>query len=56
VLMFGDSDRVINERRLEGFEEYADDMRLEKVTDAGHFLPDEQPATVAAQALALFSR
>ena len=56
VLMFGDSDRVITERRLAGFEEHADDMRLEKVADAGHFLPDEQPAIVAEQALALFAR
>jgi pimeloyl-ACP methyl ester carboxylesterase len=56
VLMFGDSDRVITEGRLAGFEEHADDMRLEKVAGAGHFLPDEQPAVVAAQALALFSR
>ena len=56
VLMFGDSDRVITERRLAGFEEHADDMRLEKVADAGHFLPDEQPALVAEQALALFRR
>ena len=31
-------------------------MRLEKVADAAHFLPDEQPAIVAEQALALFSR
>jgi pimeloyl-ACP methyl ester carboxylesterase len=56
VLMFGDSDAVITERRLAGFEEHADDMRLEKVADAAHFLPDEQPAVVAEQALALFSR
>ena len=56
VLMFGDSDRVITERRLAGFEEHADDMRLENVADTSHFLPDEQPARVAEQALALFSR
>jgi pimeloyl-ACP methyl ester carboxylesterase len=56
VLVFGDSDAVITERRLAGFEEHADDMRLVKVPDAGHFLPDEQPAAVAEQALALFSR
>ena len=56
VLMFGDSDRVITERRLAGFEGHADDMRLEKVTDAAHFLPEERPTAVAEQALALFSR
>jgi pimeloyl-ACP methyl ester carboxylesterase len=56
VLMYGDSDRVITAQRLAGFEQHADDMRLEQVTDASHFLPDEQPAVVAEQALALFSR
>ena len=56
VLMFGDSDQVITERRLAGFEEHADDMRLETVADAAHFLPDERPAIVAERALALFSR
>jgi pimeloyl-ACP methyl ester carboxylesterase len=56
VLMYGDSDRVITAQRLGGFEQYADDMRLEQITDASHFLPDERPAAVAEQALALFSR
>jgi pimeloyl-ACP methyl ester carboxylesterase len=56
VLMFGDSDRVITERRLAGFEAHVDDMRLEKLPDTSHFLPDEGPAAVAEQALALFSR
>jgi pimeloyl-ACP methyl ester carboxylesterase len=55
VLMFGDSDRVITERRLAGFEEHADEMRLETVADTGHFLPDEQPALVAERALAFFA-
>ena len=54
VLMFGDSDRVITAERLAGYEEYTDDMRLERVADAGHFLPDEQPGLVADYALKLF--
>lgn len=54
LLMFGDSDRVITAQRLEGFEEHADDMRLEQVADAGHFLPDERPDLVAQRALELF--
>ena len=40
---------------MRGFEQYADDMRVSEV-EGGHFLPDEQPALVAEQALALFSR
>jgi pimeloyl-ACP methyl ester carboxylesterase len=54
VLMYGDGDRVITAQRLEGYEEYADDMRLDRVADAGHFLPDEQPELVAERALKLF--
>jgi pimeloyl-ACP methyl ester carboxylesterase len=54
VLLYGDSDRVITEERLAGYGEHADDMRVEQVPDAGHFLPDEQPALVAARALELF--
>lgn len=56
VLLYGDSDRVITGERLAGYEEHADDMRVEQVADAGHFLPDEQPELVAEQALALFKR
>jgi surfactin synthase thioesterase subunit len=46
---------VIRGERLRGWEEHADDMRVEEI-DGGHFLPDEQPAIVADRALALFSR
>jgi pimeloyl-ACP methyl ester carboxylesterase len=55
VLVLGDRDPVIHRDRLGGWEEYADDMRVGQV-EGGHFLPDEQPAVVAEQALALFSR
>lgn len=55
LLMYGDSDRVITEQRLEGWEEFADDMRLEQVQDAGHFLPDEQPELIAKRALEFFA-
>ena len=56
VLVYGARDPVINSERLAGWEEHADDMRMVKIDDAGHFLPDEQPDLVAEQALALFSR
>ena len=56
VLLYGDSDRVITEGRLDGWEEHADDMRVVQIPDAAHFLPDEQPEAVAEQALALFRR
>jgi pimeloyl-ACP methyl ester carboxylesterase len=54
VLAFGARDPVIRADRLAGWEEHADDMRLVEV-EGGHFLPDEQPAVVAQQALALFA-
>ena len=55
LLVYGERDPVIRGERLGGYEEHADDMRLEEVA-GGHFLPDEQPAIVADRALALFSR
>lgn len=54
LLLYGSDDRVISGERLVGWEEHADDMRVEEVADAGHFLPDEQPALVAERALAHF--
>ena len=56
VLLYGDSDRVITTERLQGYEEFADDMRLDRVAAAAHFLPDEQPELVAERALTLFRR
>ena len=55
VLVYGTRDPVIRADRLTGWEEQADDMRVAEV-EGGHFLPDEQPAIVAEQALALFGR
>jgi pimeloyl-ACP methyl ester carboxylesterase len=55
VLLYGTGDPVITPERQKGWEEHADDMRVGKI-DGGHFLPDEQPAVVAEQALALFAR
>lgn len=55
VLVYGTRDPVIRADRLVGWEEHADDMRIAEI-EGGHFLPDEQPALVAEQALALFSR
>ena len=55
LLVYGDRDPVIRGERLRGYEEHADDMRLEEIS-GGHFLPDEQPAIVADRALAHFAR
>jgi len=37
------------------FERYADDMTLEWVPSAGHFLPEETPELVLERALAFFA-
>ena len=55
LLVYGSRDPVIRGDRLRGWEDHADDMRVEEI-DGGHFLPDEQPAIVADRALAHFSR
>jgi pimeloyl-ACP methyl ester carboxylesterase len=36
-------------------EEHADDMRLEFVPNAGHFIVDEQPELVSQRALEFFA-
>jgi pimeloyl-ACP methyl ester carboxylesterase len=35
-----------------GYREHADDMTLERVAGAGHFLPEELPQTVRERVLA----
>lgn len=45
-LVFGADDFAIDKRLLEGYEPYADDMRVELVPDTGHFIVDERPELV----------
>jgi pimeloyl-ACP methyl ester carboxylesterase len=54
LALFGTEDFVMNQSTVEGFEPYADDMRLELVPGTGHFIVDEQPALVADRALSHF--
>jgi pimeloyl-ACP methyl ester carboxylesterase len=54
LLLFGTGDLVITERMLRGFERYADEMALELVPDAGHFIVDERPELVVERALEFF--
>jgi pimeloyl-ACP methyl ester carboxylesterase len=55
LLLFGTGDFAIPPRSLEGYEPYADDMRIEKIPDTGHFVVDAEPRVVAQQALDFFS-
>jgi pimeloyl-ACP methyl ester carboxylesterase len=54
LMLFGTGDVVITREQLDGFEDYADDMRLETVPDTGHFIVDAEPDLVAERALDFF--
>ncbi len=49
------NDPVVRPSMLDGFEDHADDMRLELVPDCGHFIVDERPELVAERALEFFA-
>lgn len=52
----GTKDFALAPSELGGYEPYADDLRVELVAGAGHFLPEEDPQLVAATAFTFFSR
>ena len=56
VILCGADDPVMRVEFLGGYEDNADDLTIEVVPDASHFIPDEQPAAVAAHALELIGR
>lgn len=53
-LLTGEADRVIRPAALEGFQPYVDEMSLEVVPGAGHFIAEERPDIVLARARELF--
>ncbi|MFL5897743.1 MAG: alpha/beta fold hydrolase [Solirubrobacterales bacterium] len=54
-LLFGTGDSALSHHLLAGYEHHADDMRLEKVDNCGHFIADEMPDLVADEARAFFA-
>jgi pimeloyl-ACP methyl ester carboxylesterase len=52
LLLFGEQDRYISPRLLEGGEAHGDDLRIELVPDSGHFIVDEKPELVVDRARA----
>jgi pimeloyl-ACP methyl ester carboxylesterase len=52
--ILGDRDPLIRGADLGGYESHATDMTVERVPDAGHFLPEERPDLVTARIQELF--
>lgn len=53
-LLVGEADPVVRPEIVAGYEPYADDMRLEFIERAGHFVAEERPDAVLAHARELF--
>jgi pimeloyl-ACP methyl ester carboxylesterase len=51
LLLFGEDDFVLRPQLLDGYQEHADDMRVELVPGCGHFIADERPELVAERAI-----
>jgi pimeloyl-ACP methyl ester carboxylesterase len=54
-MLHGKEDKILREPFLRGFEPFADDMTLELVPGAGHFIADERPDFVADRVQAFFA-
>jgi pimeloyl-ACP methyl ester carboxylesterase len=54
-LIIGTEDAVLSTRLVTGWEAHADDMSVEIIPGCGHFIADERPDLVAAEARALFA-
>jgi pimeloyl-ACP methyl ester carboxylesterase len=55
LMLFGADDRAVRSGLLDGYQDHADDMRLELVPGCGHFIVDEKPELVAARMLDFFA-
>ena len=54
LTLFGTNDFAQTAKLLDGYEEHADDMRVELVDETGHFIVDERPELVTERALEFF--
>ncbi|HEV2075804.1 MAG TPA: alpha/beta hydrolase [Thermoleophilaceae bacterium] len=54
LVMHGKRDPVVPPRLLAGLDRHAEDLRVEIVPDAGHYLPEERPELVADRAIEFF--
>jgi pimeloyl-ACP methyl ester carboxylesterase len=55
-LLIGDGDPIGSPATLDGWHNHAEDMTIDGISGAGHFLPEEAPDEVAATVRALFKR
>jgi hypothetical protein len=55
-MLNGTKDFALSSAELGGHEPYADDLRIELITDAGHFLHDKRPQLIADTALRFFAQ
>ena len=55
LLLFGQRDLFVSPDLLDGGDTHADDLHIELVPDAGHFIADQKPELVLERARALFA-
>ena len=54
LILFGSEDANMSAAILDGYQRHADDMTLEEVYGASHFIADEKPQIVIDRALKFF--
>jgi pimeloyl-ACP methyl ester carboxylesterase len=55
-ILYGSQDWAMRPELLGGYDDHADDLALERVEGASHFIADEKPDVVIERALAFFGR
>lgn len=55
LMLFGSDDKALRPELLDGYEDHADEMRVELVPGCGHFIADEMPELVAERAREFFA-
>jgi pimeloyl-ACP methyl ester carboxylesterase len=55
LILYGSEDPNMNTTILDGYQGHADDLTIEEVDGASHFIADEKPAVVIERALEFFA-